>query len=363
MMATNMELKINLRNKIAQMFIIGFDGKTINSQSKIVKQIEKYSIGGVILFDYNFQTQKFDKNIANPTQLKKLNCDLQYYNHQSNIKYHRPNLPLFIAVDYEGGNVNRLGEQYGFPKTISAAEVGKKTLAEAELIAATMAQTLKNMEFNLNFAPVLDVNINPQNPIIGKKNRSYSSIASKVTDYARIYAHNFLNKNIQYAYKHFPGHGSATGDSHLGFVDVTDTWQDYELVPYRQLLNQDVACSMIMTAHIVNRRLDSSGLPATLSYKILTELLRNQLHFSGVIITDDMQMKAISDNYALDKALILAINAGADMFIFGNNLYTKDDIEDLINIIADGVLAGVISHEKINQAYQHIIACKQATIT
>lgn len=277
------------------------------------------------------------------------------------MKYHRPQLPLLISVDYEGGKVNRLGEQYGFPPTLSAAEVGKRETKEAESIADSMAQTLKKAEFNLDFAPELDVNVNPENPVIGKKERSFSSDPKQVIRYASIYTHHFLDQKIQCAYKHFPGHGSSTKDSHLGFVDVTDTWQPYELSPFEQLLNSYEGCGMVMTAHIVNHQLDPSGLPATLSHKILTDLLRNQLHFKGVIITDDMQMKAISDNYGLEQALVLAINAGADMLMFGNNLSTpaQDPIQ-VINIIEAKVQSGEISQERINEAYQHIVALKKS---
>ena len=214
--------------------------------------------------------------------------------------------------------------------------------------------------FNLNFAPVLDVNVNPNNPVIGKIERSFSSDATTVSSYASIYSRHFLNQKIQCVYKHFPGHGSSTEDSHLGFVDVSDTWQSYELNPYQQLLNSNQSCGVIMTAHIVNRQLDESGLPATLSRTILTHLLRKQLNFKGVIITDDMQMKAISDHYGLEQALVLAINAGADMLIFGNNLSVEpQDPEQLIDIIEAKVLSGDINPERINDAYQHIRALKQ----
>ncbi|HHF0524787.1 TPA: glycoside hydrolase family 3 protein [Legionella anisa] len=351
----------SLRDKIGQMLLVGFDGKKINEQSAIVKAIEENNIGGVILFDYNFRTKTFDKNIESSEQVKKLNHELHYFAEQGNLKYHRPQLPLLISVDYEGGKVNRLGEQYGFPPTLSAAEVGKRETKEAESIADSMAQTLKKAEFNLDFAPELDVNVNPENPVIGKKERSFSSDPKQVIRYASIYTHHFLDQKIQCAYKHFPGHGSSTKDSHLGFVDVTDTWQPYELSPFEQLLNSHEGCGMVMTAHIVNHQLDPSGLPATLSHKILTDLLRNQLHFKGVIITDDMQMKAISDNYGLEQALVLAINAGADMLMFGNNLSTpaQDPIQ-VINIIEAKVQSGEISQERINEAYQHIVALKKS---
>lgn len=359
--AVNATPEVSLRDKIGQMLLIGFNGKKISSQSPVVKTIEKNNIGGVILFDYDYHTKTYDRNIESPEQVKQLNSDLQYFTLQGNIKHHRPKLPLLISVDYEGGKVNRLGEQYGFPQTISAAEVGKRNFVEAESIAESMAKTLNEAGFNLNFAPVLDVSINPENPVIGKKERSFSSDATTVSSYASIYSRHFLNQKIQCGYKHFPGHGSSTKDSHLGFVDVTDTWQAYELDPYQQLLNSNESCGVVMTAHIVNRQLDESGLPATLSRTILTDRLRNQLNFKGVIITDDMQMKAISDNYGLEQALVLAINAGADMLTFGNNLSVEpQDPKQLIDIIEAKVLSGDINPERINEAYQHIRALKKS---
>lgn len=352
--------EIGLRDKIGQMLLIGFDGKRVNDQSQIVKDIQEKNIGGVILFDYNSREKNYDKNIESPVQVQKLNKDLQHYTEQGNIQHNRPNLPLLISVDYEGGKVNRLKESYGFPATISAGDVGEKNIEDADTIAEAMAITLSEAGFNLNFAPVVDVNVNPDNPIIGKKGRSFSKDEHEVARYAGIFTRHFLNQRIQCAYKHFPGHGSSTQDSHLGFVDVTDTWQTYELEPYIQLL-KDESCGMIMTAHIVNRNLDDSNLPATLSHKILTDLLRKQLNFKGVIITDDMQMKAISDNYGLSEAMVLAINAGADMLIFGNNLTVEPKSADqLINIIESKIKTGEISEQRVDEAYHRIVALKKS---
>ncbi|ASQ47481.1 glycoside hydrolase family 3 protein [Legionella clemsonensis] len=350
----------SLRDKIGQMLIIGFEGKTIDDTSAVAKAIDKNNIGGVILFDYNYRTQAFDKNIANPEQVKKLNAQLQRANAKANQKHHRPPLPLLISVDYEGGAVNRLKPEYGFPQTVAANEIGKMTPEEANQVATTMAQTLEDAGFNLDFAPDVDVNVNPDNPIIGLLGRSFSDKPEDVAFYSSIFSQDFLQHRIQCVYKHFPGHGSANADSHLGFVDVTDSWQAYELDPYKLLLTNETSCGMIMTAHIVNRNLDESGLPATLSHKILTEILREQLQFNGVIITDDMQMRAISEHFGLEQAITLSVNAGADMLLFGNQLSDKpQDLEEIVNIIETKVKQGKIKEERINDAYQHIVAFKR----
>ncbi len=350
----------SLRDKIGQMLIIGFDGKKIETTSPIAKAIDENNIGGVILFDYNYQTKKFDKNIASPEQVKLLNQQLQSANLAGNLKHHLKNLPLLISVDYEGGQVNRLREEYGFPHTITAKKMGSIPLTEAAQFTLSMAKTLNSSGFNLDFAPVLDVDVNPENPIIGKLDRSFSANPDVVAKHAHLFSQQLLSHHVQCAYKHFPGHGSSTADSHLGFVDVTDTWHEDELIPYQKSLAKAQHCGMVMTAHIVNRRLDATGLPATLSSSILTGILRNELKFDGVIVTDDMQMKAIAANYNLDTALSLAINAGADMLIFGNQLINKpQDPKEIINIIEKKVALGEIPLDRINEAYRHITHFKQ----
>ena len=349
----------SLRYQIAQMLLLGFEGTQIEDHNPIVKSISEEGIGGVILFDYNYQTKEFGKNIQNPEQVKQINHKLQSLNTQARQYDQQPLLPLIISVDYEGGKVNRLKESYGFPATLSAVEAGKLSAEDASQAANAMAETLAGLGFNLDFAPVVDVNVYADNPILGKLDRCFSSDPQKVADYAKIYTQAFAKHQIHSCYKHFPGHGSSVADSHLGFADVTDTWQDYELLPY-QALNQDPHGSqMIMTAHIINRKLDATGLPATLSYAMLTELLRKKLQYQGIIITDDMQMKAIADHYNMEAAITLAINAGADMIIFGNQLSaTIQDSTSIIAYIESEVRAGKISEETIQQAYARIVKFK-----
>lgn len=344
-----------LRYKIGQMLIVGFNGLAVDADSSIVQQIIHSAIGGVILFDYDFTTGKFVKNIASPEQVLSLNKALQRFNNAANEKFSRPDLPLLTSVDYEGGRVDRLKDSYGFFKTQSAQTIGALSIDDAREVALQMANTLKNSGFNLDFAPVVDVNINPDNPVLGKLERCFSDDPVRVAQYANIFADEFLNLGISPAFKHFPGHGSSTKDSHLGFVDVTETWSELEIEPYQHIQAFKNPRSMVMTAHIVNKNLDASGLPATLSKPTLTGLLREKLQFPGVIITDDMQMKAIADNYSLEESLILAINAGVDMFIFGNQLVDEpQDPEEIIDIVVENVRQSAIDVSLIDAAFQRI---------
>lgn len=352
--------EVSLRDKIGQMFIVGFDGQQVDAHSAIVQDIEQCHLGGVILFDYNQKTQTFNKNISSVEQVQRLNQSLQKFNSKALRERGYPDLPLLIAVDYEGGMVTRLKEEYGFPMTLSAEKIGQLPLEEARLHAIKMAETLKSSGFNLNFAPVLDVNKNPENPILGIKGRTYSDSPVAVSTYASLFSSAYRDQSIQCVFKHFPGHGSSTSDSHLGFVDVTSTWRADELEPYVNLIAQSHACGAIMSAHVVNRQLDPSGLPATLSYPILTGLLRNTLHFEGVIVSDDMQMKAISEYYGTEEALVLAINAGVDLFIWGNQLGEPVRVKNLINLVESKVKSGEISEERINEAYERIVHLKQS---
>jgi beta-N-acetylhexosaminidase len=354
---------ISLREKIGQMIIIGFNGKNFDKDSPIAQSITNDNIGGVILFDYNQQSQTFDKNIESPEQVKLLNSKLQQFNSLANKQYHRVDLPLLISVDYESGNVNRLHSRYGYPEIPSAKKIGTMGFEKADYFAELMTRTLQSSEFNLNFFPDVDLNVNPQNPIIGKKERSFSIVPELVTKYAQIYSDHFLDKGIQCSYKHFPGHGSSYSDSHLGFVDVTDTWGEQELFPFLHSLSQSKHCGMIMIAHIVNRKLDASGVPASLSYPMINGLLRNQLKFDGVVVTDDMQMKAITNYYGEETAMVMAINAGADMLIFGNQLVEKfQSSDEIIRIIEQKVRSGEIPEQRIDEAYQRIVQFKKSLI-
>jgi len=348
---------MHLRQKIGQMLIMGFSGCEIDDHSPVVKWLQQDGLGGVILFDVDWKTKVRGKNLKTREQIKQLTTQLNFYAHLSHNE--RDSLPIFIALDYEGGAVDRLANIQGCMKTMKAQDQALLPDAAFYLEVKNMAATLKELGFNLNFAPVVDLNLNTQQGIIGKLGRSFSLQPTEVIRAAKQFVTAFSRFGITCAYKHFPGHGSASGDSHKGFVDVTEQYELEELTPYRALLNDDTLPAMVMTAHVINRQLDATGLPATLSYSILTDLLRKQMGFDGVIVSDDLQMQAISDHYSLDEALCLTINAGADMLIFGNQLgsITATEVVDKIEQL---ISCGAIEHARIEQAYQRIERLKKA---
>lgn len=326
-----------LKKMIGRMLIVGIEEQTIFYDSQVVQDIQKYNLGGVILFDKFYSDKKRIKNILNPYQLHNLTQDLQKYAKN----------PLFIGIDQEGGKVARLKPEYGFVKIPSAYEVSKMKIEEAKSIYDTQANMLSEVGINLNFAPVVDLSLNPKNRVIVGLNRSFGRDTQSVVKYATLVIDAQKKKKILSCLKHFPGHGSSLEDSHKGFVDVSDTWSKKELEPYKRLIKNNRAHA-IMTAHVFNNNLDTKY-PATLSYKINTELLRNKLHFKGLIISDDMQMKAISSHYSLKESTTLAINAGVDILLFGNQL-SYNSVKEIVETIYKQVQKGAISREKIRNA-------------
>ena len=341
------ELKI----EIGQMIMVGFRGTTAAANSDICNTIKDVGVGGVSLSDYDVPSQSFPRNIVSPAQTKQLIADLKKYS----------DIPLFMAVDAEGGSVNRLKPQYGFLPIDSPAQMGAdKTLKTTDVESANIAEELKGLGFNMNFAPVVDVNINPKNPIIGALGRSFSADPQAVSNNAKVFILNHIKDDIVTVEKHFPGQGSATSDSHLGAVDVTNTYKNEELTPYQQLNNEGLL-NAVMSAHIINRNVDAKN-PATLSPAFLQDILRQQVGFKGVIISDDMQMGAITGNYSFDDSIVDAINAGVDIVYFFNNSaagYDPKIAYKARDAIFNAVRSGKIEESRITESYDRIIALKK----
>ena len=333
------------------MLIMGFNGVTLDNTNPVWNWLSTDGLGGVLLFDFDLPNNSQGKNLVNRQQIIQLNKQLNLCASMSG------ELPLFIAIDYEGGVVDRLKNIRGCMTTLNPCQL--TTLAEKKLIdlSEQMAVTIKSLGFNLNFAPVVDLNLNEKEGIIGKSGRSFSSDPQEVIRVAKQFVKAFAENGVFCCYKHFPGHGSASGDSHHGFVDVSTTFQYSELEPYHSLLQENQPAAMVMTAHVINRQLDLSGVPATLSHTILTGLLRDKIGFDGVIISDDLQMNAISNHFSIEEALRLTINAGADMLIFANQLDTISATV-VIDIIEKLVKCNLIPLTRIEQAYRRIVNLK-----
>lgn len=335
----------DLETQIGQMIMVGFRGMHVDADNPILKDIRDRKIGGVILFEYDVPAKIAKRNISSPEQVWALIAQLQ----------EASSVPLFVAIDQEGGRVNRLKEKYGFPPTVSAQFLGTRNDLELTAeYARTTAKTLKRLGIHINFAPSVDVNANPENPVIGKLERSFSADPADVTRHAEVWVREHKGQGVLSALKHFPGHGSSKADSHLGFVDVTETWSEKELEPYRALISAG-ECEIVMSAHIFNSHLDPD-LPATLSARVLTGILRNQLGFQGLIVSDDLQMKAISAHYGLKTALAHGINAGLDLLVFGNNAseFEPDIAARAIGHIKELVDEGTVSRERISESFLRI---------
>ena len=331
-----------------QMLMVGFRGVSLEA-NPIVRDIKKYHLGGIILFDRDYNVLLPTRNVISKKQLTSLVHGLH------NISAY----PLFMAVDQEGGSVRRLKSEKGFLPLPSAREMGKMSLENTENTAKKLGKELAAIGINLNFAPVADVDVYPQSPAIGALKRSFSSNPVEVTNHARAFLEGMAEEKIIGCLKHFPGHGSAATDTHRGLTDITGTWQqDAELMPYETLIPDGVV-DMVMVGHLVNSKIDPEY-PASLSKATITGLLRTKLGFNGVVISDDLEMGAITAHYSLEEVVLLAINAGMDILLYGNNIsYDPDIAEKVHSRILKLVKAGKISRERLEESYTRIRALKK----
>jgi len=340
---------MDLEQKLGQLFIMGFQGETVDRNQLICRDIQKYNLGGVILFDRLLAKGLNHNNITSPQQLQNLTSSLQSL----------ADTPLFICIDQEGGAVSRLKRERGFFDTVSAGELGRQddTLMTASHSEKT-AKLLASVGINVNFAPVVDLNVNPDNPVIGRLDRCFSSRPETVIQYAKAWIAAHRKHHVLSCLKHFPGHGSSYEDSHLGFVNITDTWQEIELIPFRQLVKDGFADS-IMTGHLFHRDLDAQH-PASLSPAIINRLLRQEIGYNGLVISDDLQMKSISDHYNIYDAVCMALASGVDMIIIGNNLvFDENVLPGIIQYVVDEIREDRLSIKRVFEAFEHVQTAKE----
>jgi beta-N-acetylhexosaminidase len=328
--------------KIGQMLLIGFPGPKVDSA--VLEEVRRGKVGSVILFE---------KNIPPSNSFVNLKKIIWTYQNAASI-------PLFIGIDQEGGRVNRLKNKYGFPSSITADAMAKsKSIDSVRFYAEATATTLAGLGININFAPVVDLASNPANPIIAKYGRAFSADEDSVVLLAKEYIRQHHKYGVLTSLKHFPGHGSSRDDTHLGLADVTNTWEERELMPYQSLIDSGYA-DAVMTSHIVNKKIEPDGHPGTLSDDIITGILRNRLRFSGVVFTDDMQMHAITKHYGLEEAIKLTIGAGVDIMTFSNNISGSDQrtVDKVHSIIKRYVKDGTIKASRIDESFKRIMKLK-----
>jgi beta-N-acetylhexosaminidase len=330
-----------------EMILVGFRGVELDDDAPVLRALASGRAGGVVLFSRDVQLGG-DRNIRSPSQVRRL---------VARLKSAAPG-PLFVAVDQEGGKVQRLSPRNGFPGWPSALEMGRGPARDTRRSAADMGRALAGAGFNLNFAPVVDLH-RPDSPVIGDLERAFHADAAAVAEHAAAFAAGMGQAGVLCALKHFPGHGGARDDTHTDPADVTATWDEEELLPYRALLASGFN-GMIMAGHVTLRRFDD--LPASLSPAILTGMLRRDMGWDGVIVTDDLQMEAIAGLHTLKETIALAVAAGADVLLFGNNTRSHDEnmAATAHSALMELVAEGRVTSARIRESWRRIRNLKRA---
>lgn len=325
---------MSLEDKIGQMILAGVSGTTMDANAK--QLINQIHIGGIIFYQNNFETPAQAVQFVN--QLKAGNSSSQ---------------PLLLGVDQEGGRVARLpGGLVNFP---SNKQIGQVNNPEFSFKVGTLlGQELKEFGLNLDFAPVLDINSNPNNPVIG--DRSFGNDAEIVSKLGVQTMKGIQSQNVITTIKHFPGHGDTSVDSHLDLPVVNKSLKELkelELIPFERAINQ--GADVVMVAHILLPQLDKAN-PGTMSKAVMTDLLRKQLGFTGVIITDDMTMGAITEHFDIGQAAVESVKAGSDIILVGHDF---QNVVKIISSLKTAVQNGEISEQRLNESLERIIQLKR----
>lgn len=320
------------RGQIGQLFMVGFEGTSVTPD--LASFIQEYKPGGVILFS---------RNLESIEQIVQLTNDLQRYS---------PHKPLLISIDQEGGRVSRLPKTFTiFPPCEVLGRCNSSELAYAA--AATMAKELKAVGINMNMSPVLDVNSNPANPVIG--DRAFGAAPGPVCELGLATVGGLQDQRVVACGKHFPGHGDTNADSHKELPVVNaprERLEQMELPPFRHAAAHGVAA--MMTAHVLYRSLDEQ-FPATLSPTIIGALLRDEIGYDGVVLTDDLEMHAIIDHYGIEDATVRAILAGCDMLLICKD---RDREVAAITALEKAVTEGAITVERVERSLSRIARLK-----
>lgn len=334
---------MTLREKVGQLFWVRPEAldfsrnpeKNTLTQS-MRRNLEQYPVGGIVVFK---------KNIQDENQLSSLIADFQ----------NTSQIPMIVAVDEEGGSVARLAnhEAFSLPKYKSAREIGETGDPEqARQMGQTIGGYLHSYGFNLDFAPVADVDSNPANPVIGR--RAFSTDAQQTAQMVAAAVEGFHEAGMLCTVKHFPGHGDTGQDSHYGTATSYKTWEEMkamEMLPFEAGIA--AGADVVMTAHITTPNATTDGLPASLSYTMITERLRGELGFQGVIATDALEMNAIKKHFTPAESAVAALRAGVDVLLMPSDLRAAFD--GVVQAVEDGTL----SEERLNESVRRVLTLKQ----
>ena len=314
-----------------------------------MRAIRELGVGGVILFDRD-QLTNAPRNISSPAQVSALIRTLLAASPGR----------LIVSIDQEGGKIARLNPGDGFPATRSEAQIGALNSAAATRAwAQGIARELKSIGVTLNFAPVCDMNLNPSNPAIGALGRSFSANPNVVAADAATEVRAHRAVGVRTSLKHFPGFGSASGNTDFGIVDVTKTWRPIELEPFQKLIAAGLADS-VLVAHLLNRQLDPSR-PASLSHAVVHDLLRVKLKWAGPVVSDDMQAVAITSKYGAAEAATMALQAGVDLLVYANQqVYDPKIVDKTVATVVKLVRSGQLSEAQIDQSVVRVNALRPA---
>lgn len=329
---------MSLRQKVGQLFIVTPEALVNNTKTvtmaddSLAEGFAKYPVGGVILFS---------KNIENPEQLKSFTCNIKACSA----------IPLFVSVDEEGGEVARLADSNTFdlPKYESMTAVGREN--KAYDAGFTIGSYLNEYGFNLDFAPVADVNTNLNNPIIGQ--RAFSNNPQLAAEMVGEAVKGFHKGGVMCCLKHFPGHGDTETDSHKGYASTNKTFEEMEgceMLPFSEGIK--AGADMVMVGHITAPEVTDDGLPASLSKAMITGCLREKMGYEGVVVTDSMSMGAVTKYYDAGEAAVMAISAGADIVLM------PGDLEKAFTAVEQAVESGKISEERLNESVLRILKLK-----
>jgi beta-N-acetylhexosaminidase len=330
-----------LEEMAGQMVAVGFVGDSVGDASvkALRKEIAAGGIGGVMFLK---------TNVASLGAVKRMN---------EAFRAASPGLPPLITLDQEGGAVERLTEAVGFVEIPNARLVARQNSPQvARGIYGEMAENVAALGFTVNFGPVVDLDLNPNNQIIAKYGRSFSKTPETVIAYAEAFIEAHRQAGLLTALKHFPGHGSSTADSHEGFVDITRSWREAELIPYKALIGAGLA-DLVMVGHLIHT--DYSELPSSLAPEWITGVLRDELDFQGVVISDDLEMGAIREHFSLEETVKRAVRAGMDVLLFSNTADPRASLgAEIRAVLVSEAEKDTEFRARIEESYARIVKLK-----